>query len=82
MKNITLTIATALCTVLFLGEGMAQRYQWTKMITADNHAVDPNHKIFEGSDGFYVGVRFFGSIGLGQPPKKKKEKLPTLNAGS
>jgi len=83
MKNIKITIIILALTTMATGESVAQKYQWTKMVTADNHAVDPKQKLFEGNDGdFYVAMRFFSTIRIGTPPKKKKEKIPSLSAGS
>jgi hypothetical protein len=82
MKNIKTLISISICIMLFLGESFAQNYNWTKVITADDQRVDSNQKIFEGNNSsYYVAMRFFGSIAMGTPPKKKKEKLPTISSG-
>jgi len=82
MKNTKLILSALVLFVVALGESNAQKHQWTRMVTADDQSVDPFQKIFEGAgDNFYLGMRFYGSIGMGKPSKKKNESIPSVNSG-
>ncbi len=82
-KNINFGIV-ALAALLFATHfSYGQKYQWTKMVTPDDQFVDPGHKITQGKgDNYFITTRMFNEIGLGSPPKRKKDPVPTLKAGS